>query len=76
VGVAVGDAGVEPSVGVAPVRGVDTVGSGSGVLAGEQPAANTAMIRGRASRERRDNSNHFLNRFLEGSNLHTDARPG
>jgi hypothetical protein len=39
--------------------GVDTVGSA--VLAGEQPAASRAVTNGSASRERRDNSNHFLN---------------
>jgi hypothetical protein len=71
---AVGDAGVEPGAGVARVSGVDTVGSA--VLAGEQPAASRAVINGSASRERRDNTNHFLNRLWEGSNLHTDARPG
>jgi hypothetical protein len=74
--VAVGVDGVESSVGAALAFGVETTGSGSDVLAGEQPAANNAVTKGRASRERRDNSNHFLNRFQEGSNLHTDARPG
>ena len=74
--VAAGDPAVELIAGVALSAGAETVEPGTEVMAGEQPAVSTAVIKGRASRERRDNSNHFLDRFREGSNLHTDAGPG